>query len=223
MTSRGSRAAEPFGGWGPPPRPSRLSHAAPAGAAVVVLAGAVVATLLLTGSNGGHKRGTPPSQPSTPVTAARTVAEVSALVAQSAADRTSVIAAIDGVQNCSLGVQQGEDTVEAVINDRRQAVMQLTRMAGTRQLDRLANGAALVSELTTTLNAAISDDESYMSWMGDVATGHAQCGGDPMADPNFAAAQAQSTRTNIDKEAFVRDWNSLASQFGQATYRAQDF
>jgi len=142
---------------------------------------------------------------------------MSAIVAASAADRSRVIAAINEVQSCALAAAQGQAAVESVINDRRGAVAQLERSAAA------GPAAAVVNDLTTTLNASISDDVSYMSWMSDIAGGHATCGGNPMTDPNFAAAEAQSDRTNFDKEVFVEAWNPLAAKYGKPTYHAEDF
>jgi hypothetical protein len=81
----------------------------------------------------------------------------------------------------------------------------------------------MINDLVTTLNASISDDESYMSWMGDIAGGHASCGGNPMSDPNFAAAKAESDRTNLDKVVFVEEWNPLAQRYGKPLYEPGDF
>jgi len=156
--------------------------------------------------------------PSPPSVRAR-VALMSSILARSSSDRTRVITAIDGVQNCTIAPSQGQSTVETVIADRKATVGQLQQI-DTRGLPA---GTSLISELTTTLNAAISDDVSYMSWMADIANGHATCGGNPMSDPNFAAAQAQSNRTNDDKSAFVQIWDQLARTYGQPTYGTGDF
>ena len=43
------------------------------------------------------------------------------------------------------------------------------------------------------------------------------------ADPNFAAAKAESDRTNLDKETFVEEWNPLAQRYGKPTYQSSDF
>jgi len=115
-----------------------------------------------------------------------------------------------------------------VIADRRSAVAQLDRFAASKPSQPGAEADAqtsipVVNYLMTTLNASISDDVSYASWMADIAGGHAACGANPMADQNFAAAKEQSDRTNADKDAFVAAWNPLAVKYGKPTYRAEDF
>lgn len=221
MTAREGPSAA-FGGWGSPPgsraqaRRRRVATATGLVACLVVLAAAVH---VLSGGGPGHPK---PQRASSPdlASAQTTVDSMSAIVAVSAADRTRVIELIDAVQSCATPASSGESGLAAVISDRR---------AGVAQLDRLAAGPApgvdnaLINDLVTTLDASISDDESYMSWMGDIAGGRAVCGGNPMSDPNFAAAKTESDRTNVDKQAFVADWDPLALRYGKPTYRAGDF
>jgi hypothetical protein len=223
MTSRDSGATKDFGGWGSPPRPRRRQ--ARRRMLVVTLAGllgagtAAAVSFAVTGS--GTARPNLSKRVAAEVPSAETVVDsISAIVATSAADRARVISAIDQVQNCSLNAGSGRSILESVINDRRTSVTELERMAAGRPP---AVSAVMLDDLVTTLNAAISDDESYMSWMGDIAGGRASCGADPMSDPNFAAAKAESDRTNLDKQAFVDAWNPLAARYGKPAYQAGDF
>jgi len=223
MASPGYTATQTYGAWGPPPsgtRPPRRTRAL-AGAGLAILACGGIAAAVLLPTPGAAHRSAPATVPNRadPAGVRRAVIAVSAIVARSAADRTRVINAIDGVQSCTVVATEAESSVQSVIDDRRQALASLGRFAGVR----VQVVTSLVSELTTTLNASISDDESYMSWMSDVASGHASCAGNPASDPNFAAAQAESSRTNTDKAQFVGTWNSLAPRYGQQTYRAEDF
>ena len=229
-TSPGAQAGTPetYGGWGPAPqgppgqapRPGpkrRIPFAAVVAACGLLAGGAIAAAILLAVPGGTHRHGSPASRGGT-VSLQQSVSALAATVAASASDRSRVIAAIDGVQNCSLQPVAGESAVESVITDRRRSVARLQRIAAEK-----APTSLVADDLMTTLNAAISDDLSYMSWMEDIASGHATCGGNPAGDPNFAAAQAQSGRTNADKQQFVALWNPLASRFGQPTYTADDF
>ena len=234
MTSRGysatgTSAPETYGGWGPapegpqgpPPRRGqkrRITFAAVAAACGLLACGAITAAILLTASGGPHRNSSPPSSAGT-VPVQQSVAELASIVAASASDRSRVISAIDRVQNCSLQPVAGEAAIQSVVADRRRSVSRLQSIATAKA----ATTSPLADDLMTTLNAAISDDLSYTSWMEDIASGHATCGGDPANDPNFAAAQAQSGRTNADKQQFVSLWNPLAARYGQPTYRADDF
>lgn len=222
MTPR-ARGAGTFGGWGAPPRSRGGALRRRAGAsAIVVAVCACIATAiayLVLGGGGRHTgvaRGAPPG----PASAQTTIDSISAIVATSAADRRRVIAAIDAVQSCSLSASDGASTLESVVNDRRMGVSELVRLAAVRPK---GINSLMIGDLMTTLNAAISDDESYMSWMGDIAGGHATCGADPMSDPNFAAAKTQSDRTDADKQAFVEEWNPLAQRYQKPTYQSRDF
>ena len=234
MTSRGYSATETgetetYGGWGPAPQgpagplPGRAGkrriplRGALAACALLVCAG-VAAAVLLAVPGGSHRQGSPGS-PSDAVSVRQSVTQLASTVAQSATDRSRVIAAIDGVQNCSLQPAAGQSALESVIADRRRSVTGLQRIAAGR----IPATSPAADDLMTTLNAAISDDVSYLSWMSDIAGGHASCGGDPAADPNFAAAQAESARTNADKQQFVSLWNPLAARYRQPTYKASDF
>jgi len=222
MTS-GTRGATRFGGWGSPPRSQGQARRRRATAAMMgllvcacIAAGVAFATL---GGGPGRPRVSKGASPDL-ASAQTTVDTMSAIVAVSAADRTRVINVIDAVQSCALTASSGQSTLESVINDRRTGVAQLQHLAAIRTP---GISSSMINDLVTTLNASISDDESYMSWMGDVAGGRSACGGNPMSDPNFAAAKAESDRTNLDKETFVEEWNPLAQSYGKPTYRSGDF
>ena len=222
MTS-GASGATGFGGWGSPPRSRgqarrRRAIAVLIGLTVCACVGAGV-TFATLGAGSGRPRLSKGAAPDL-ASAQTTVDSISAIVAVSAADRTRVINAIEAVQACALTAASGQSTLETVINDRRTGVAQLQHIAAIRAP---AISSSMINDLMTTLNASISDDESYMSWMGDVAGGRSTCGGNPMADPNFAAAKAESDRTNLDKETFVEEWNPLAQRYGKPTYQSSDF
>lgn len=231
MTSAEPASSRTFGAWGSPagasrpPRRRRSLRAVAlmAAAACLVAVAAVAIGLADRGASGPpHARGSHPDRTRS------TIESISTIVAATATDRSRVITAIDGVQSCSLPAAQGEDVIESVIADRRSAVARLERFAASRPAQVGAEAGAqtnipVVNDLVTTLNASISDDVSYASWMGDIAGGHTTCGADPMTDPNFAAAKAQSDRTNSDKDAFVAAWNPLAVKYGKPTYAAGDF
>ena len=219
----GARRAASFGGWGSPPRSrgqARRRRATALTIGIMVCAGiAAVAAFTALGTGPGRPRASKGASPDL-ASAQTTVDSISAIVAVSAADRTRVINAIDAVQSCALTASSGQSTIESVINDRRTGVAQLQHIAATRAP---TISSSMINDLVTTLNASISDDESYMSWMGDVAGGRSTCGGNPMTDPNFAAAKAESDRTNLDKETFVEEWNPLAQRYGKPTYQSSDF
>ena len=197
-----------------------MRRAVAAGFALVLCGGVALAVSFTVGNTGKARpklsEGSSAEKPSTRAT----VDSIATIVANSASDRSRVIAAIDEVQSCSLSASTGESTLQSVINDRRTSVARLDNFVAARDP---GVSPLMLNDLLTTLNAAISDDVSYMSWMGDVASGHASCGTDPMSDPNFSAAKAESDRTNLDKQVFVDAWNPVAAKYGKPTYQAEDF
>ena len=224
---------------------SRWAVAATAAAAAVVLGGGVAAAVVLThhpqstpsaAVNPPVTASTPASSQSTssvstpspqadPATTAATPPP-SAQTANSAlapGEATAVNNLLTTGQNSSEALSTAEtdakncassqlaadvDQIQGV-RDQRQTELDQAQLLNT---DDLPNGAELKSNLITALSLSLQSDGYYLSW----AEGQAQpatCvdGSLPSQEP------AADIRAHAPKEAFLRDWNPIASRYGLPT------
>jgi len=87
----------------------------------------------------------------------------------------------------------------------------------------LPNGAQLISTLTGAMQDSVNAGRYYQNWMADFAAAGSPCGSDPSQNPNFAAGREASAKATADKNAFLSNWNPLASRYEQPTYSATEF
>lgn len=109
-------------------------------------------------------------------------------------------------KNCaSLRLAADVDQIQAV-RDQRQTELDQAQLLNTGDLP---NGAGLKSNLISALSLSLQSDGYYLTW----AQGQAQpstCvnGSQPPEEP------AADIRAHAPKEAFLRDWNPIARQYG---------
>ena len=146
------------------------------------------------------------------------MATLGTYLAQSAAVRPTIQAAIDGVATCSQSPASGQATVQQAINTRQHILTGLAALSPAG----LAHGAQLISTLTTALQDSITADQDYQNWMASFASS-GTCGGNPASDPSYAAGQQESVPATAAKNAFLNVWNPVAPRYGQQTYSSTDF
>ncbi|HEX6857637.1 MAG TPA: hypothetical protein VF204_20275 [Streptosporangiaceae bacterium] len=112
-------------------------------------------------------------------------------------------------QNCaSPRLAADVDQIQAV-RDQRQTELDQAQVLNT---DDLPNGAGLKSNLISALSLSMQSDGYYLTWAQRQAQ-PATCvdGSLPPEEP------AADNRAHAPKEAFLRDWNPIALQYGLPT------
>lgn len=204
-------------------------------AAVVVLAAVGVLAYLVVKpkpapvASGGTSSANPTSQATSPAAnsssatqlpGAAAMATIDSDLMQSATERTSVNNAISGVQGCSESLQSGQAALQQAINTRQDILNGLQ----TLSVSGLANGAQLVSTLTTAMQASITDDKDFYNWMADEASSGSSCPYNSSQDPYYAAGTgSDNTAATQAKDAFLAIWNPMAPRYGQPTYSDSGF
>ena len=217
-----------------PPRRGWLIAVAAAAVLASVGAGAFVAGKIGPGHGGAPPAsgGTSPAGATSPVTSpaassatatqlpgAAAMATLGSYLARSASVRSTVQAAINGVQRCSESPASGEATLQRAIDTRQDILNALP----TLSVSGLPSGTQLVSTLTTTMQDSIAADKDYQSWMKDFASSGSPCGSNPSQDSNYAAAVNVSGAATTAKNAFVAIWDPMAPRYGQPVYSSTGF
>ena len=202
------------------PRPRRLLLA---GLIALVAAVIVVPALLIAhslhGITGGGSAAAQPTakQPTRGATATapsqRTAAAgLATLLAQTAADRSSIVNAVGAVEGCTAALGQAPQVFQTAAASRQRLLQQLAGLPG-----RSALPAPMLRELTGAWQASAAVDQDLGRWAQDeVARG---CKPGDHADANFQASGAPDVQATNDKTAFVAMWNAIAAKYGLTRYR----
>jgi hypothetical protein len=202
------------------PRPRRLLLA---GLIALVAAVIVVPALLIAhslhGITGGGSAAAQPTakQPTRGATATapsqRTAAAgLATLLAQTAADRSSIVNAVGAVEGCTATLGQAPQVFQTAAASRQRLLQQLAGLPGRSVLP-----APMLQELTGAWQASAAVDQDLGRWAQDeVASG---CKPGDHADANFQASGAPDLQATNDKTAFVAMWNAIAAKYGLTRYR----
>lgn len=206
----------------------------------LLLISAAVAVLLVRLSGPGHTTlsgapaaATSPSpHPATPPTtqpatqpdsgpASTPAAQVGAqnlvhLLAQSAADRSGVVNAVDDVNACGSGLAQDVQMFQQAADSRQQLLNELGTLS-----DGDALPAQMLQDLSDAWQSSYQADQDYAAWAQD-ENGSNGCTQDDSADPNLQAAAEPDHQATVDKTAFVDEWNRIAAQYGLPSYKWTD-
>lgn len=132
---------------------------------------------------------------------------LSAILEKSAATRADLASAVVAVRSCKKGAGGYAHEVEVIdaVTLNRRDLLEAVRAA---PVDKVPQGAALVSELGAALSASKKADEAYARWARAI---HAQgCGAASEAEGAAMSAEAGRWKT-----AFAARWNSvIAPAFG---------
>jgi hypothetical protein len=203
-----------------PPRGPRRSAprvpVLPVLACALVVVVAAVAFFALRGS--GHNTAAVADTPSATATASspaalrRAAVALSALLARSVADRTSVIQAVTEVRSCGTSLDQDARTFTEAAKSRQTLLSRLGRMPG-----RLLLSAAMIQDLTTAWQASAQADRDLARWARDEASG---CTPRKSAsDPNLQASYVPDGEATTSKKAFTLLWNPIANRYGLTNYQ----
>ena len=139
-------------------------------------------------------------------------AGLATLLAQTAADRSSIVNAVGAVEGCTATLGQAPQVFQTAAASRQRLLQQLAGLPG-----RSALPAPMLQELTGAWQASAAVDQDLGRWAQDeVARG---CKPGDHADANFQASGAPDVQATKDKTAFVAMWNTIAAKYGLTRYR----
>jgi len=185
-------------------------------ACALVVVVAAVAFVALRG--GGHGTAAVADMPSATATASSPAAQrraavaLSALLARSVTDRTSVIQAVTEVRGCGKFLDQDAQIFTDDANSRQTLLSRLGRMPGRPQLS-----AAMIQDLTTAWQASAQADRDLARWARDEASGCTPRKSG--SDPNLQASYVPDGEATASKKAFASLWNPIADRYGLTNYQ----
>ena len=215
--------AAPADEAGPPARtPERSRRMLAIGLFALVAAVIVVPALLIAHSfpsiTGGGTAAAQPTakQPARGSTAAAptqrsAAAGLATLLAQTAADRISIVNAVGAVKHCTAALGQAPQVFQNSAASRLHLLQQLAELPG-----RSALPAPMLQELTGAWQASAAVDTDLGRWAQDEAAGG--CKPNDHADANYQAASTPDLQATNDKTAFVSTWNAIAAKYGLTRY-----
>ena len=205
----------------PPGRPRRLRTLL-LGLVTFLAAGAITAAVMLI----AHplQRGPAPAPASSvppggtaSSSAALTAQEQAArglagLLAQSVADRSSIVAAVHDVSQCGPNLHQDPQTFQAAVTSRQDLLTRLSSLP-----DRPALPSTMLAALTSAWQNSIKADQDYAQWAQDEISN--RCTSDSASDPHAQAAAGPDAQATTGKKTFAGLWNPIATRDGLSTYQ----
>jgi hypothetical protein len=209
------------------PRPRRFPWLLGVGLAVLLVGGAATAAILIRhhhASSATDTGGT--SQPAakqssagsstTPSASAspqqQAADSLSALLAQSVTDRSSIVNAVSDVSGCGPSLGQDAQTFQNAATSRQNLLSQLADLP-----DRSALPAPTLQALTSAWQASVQADQDFAQWAQDEAS--RGCVPNDHSDPGYQAAAGPDGQATTDKKTFVSGWDPIAAQYGLTSYQ----
>jgi hypothetical protein len=134
------------------------------------------------------------------------------LLAESGTDRTAIGRAVSAAEGCS-DLKQDETVFKNAYSSRQSLLANLATLP-----DKSSLPAAMLHHLTLAWQESSQADQYYARWAHDAITGCRL--GSYASDPNFRASAGPALKATADKEAFVSQWSSIASEYGLPTYQS---
>lgn len=162
-----------------------------------------------------NKSSTTTSTP--PTTSAQPTEEVAAkalavLLAQSVTDRSAIDSASDDVSACGPTLDRDASTFQTASASRQTLLSELST---------LQDASALPPQLIETLSQAWETseevDNDYANWANEESENG--CVPDDTSNSYFQAAETPNNKATQYKQGFANLWNSIATQYGLATYQ----
>lgn len=139
-----------------------------------------------------------------------------ALLAQSGADRTSVLQAVTAAMNCS-NLSQDETVFRNAESSRQSLLAKLAVLPSAAYLP-----ATMLQHLTAAWQESSQADQDYAKWAQDAAAPHGCRPGSSYAtDPHFETSAGHAQKASADKEAFAGQWSSIAREYHLQNYKAE--
>ncbi len=142
----------------------------------------------------------------------RAAKALATLLAQSVTDRSAITGSVSDVNDCGPTLSQDAQTFDKAATSRQNLLSQLAGLPA-----RTALPAAMLQDLTRAWQASAAADQDLSQWAQDESTG--ACTPNDHADPHFQAAVGPDDQATSAKQAFVSQWNPIASEYGLASYQ----
>ena len=203
--------------------PERHHRLLTAGLFALVAAVIVVPALLIAhsfhGLTGGESAAARPTakQPTPGASAAApseraAAASLATLLAQTAADRSSIVGAFGAVEDCTAALGQAPHAFQNSAASRQRLLQRLATLPG-----RSALPAAMLQALTGAWQASAAVDTDLAKWAQDEAANG--CKPHDHADANYQASNTPDVQATNDKAAFVGMWDTIAAKYGLTRYQ----
>jgi zinc-ribbon domain len=187
-------------------------------AAVIVVPALLIAQSFHSITGGGAAAAKPTAkQPGRGSTAAAptqraAAAGLATLLAQTAADRSSIVNAVGAVEHCTAALAQAPQVFQNSAASRQRLLQQLAALPG-----RSALPAPMLQELTGAWQASAAVDTDLGKWAQDEAI--QGCKPNDHADANYQASGPADVQATSDKTVFVSMWNTIAAKYGLTRYQ----
>lgn len=134
------------------------------------------------------------------------------LLKQSVTDRNSIVQAVNDVNQCGPNLNQDPQIFQSAAASRQNLLSQLANLP-----QRSALPADMLAALTTAWQNSIKADQDFAQWAQDEIS-HG-CTQNDQSDPGAQAAVGPDNQATASKQAFVSQWNPIATQYGLPTYQ----
>ena len=114
--------------------------------------------------------------------------------------------------NC-VDIDQDVTQIGDIANSRSSELNQVE----TLQFDKLPNGATLKSQLMSALQVSLQIDNDYLSWAKQQQSSGCAYG---FNNTYYNNATAEDNTATNDKQAFLNNWDPIASQYGLEQFSA---
>jgi hypothetical protein len=229
------------GVWQPPQQPPQPKKSR--GALVGVIAATVAVAVVVVGAvyffalkkNNGPANpsttitvttpGSPSTNPTTPAnnnspsdgggpTAQGEATAINNLLVSSAQARSQWDAQtlVNNTGNC-VNIDQDVTQIGDIANSRSSELNQVQ----TLQFDKLPNGATLKSQLMSALQVSLQIDNDYLNWAKQQQSSSCSYG---FNNTYYNNATAEDNTATNDKQAFLNNWDPIASQYGLEQFSA---
>jgi hypothetical protein len=153
-----------------------------------------------------------PASVSGPPPEAVAAQDLSALLAQSASDRSVIVNAVSDVNSCGPGLASDAQTFQQAASSRQNLLSQLGALPDANALS-----AQMIQDLDNAWRSSYQADQAFAGWASDENSNG--CTANDTADANYQDATGPDNQATADKQAFVALWNPIASQYGLTTYQ----
>ncbi len=151
-------------------------------------------------------------QAATQVPASQAAGSLAALIAQSAADRSQVVAAIEDVTSCGPDLGEDAGVFRAAAASRQELLGELNALPG-----RPALPGPMVGDLTGAWQASANADNNFAAWAHNESVNG--CTPNDMSNPAFQAAALPDGDAASEKKAFTALWNPFAAKYHLTAYQ----
>jgi hypothetical protein len=141
---------------------------------------------------------------------------LSALLTESANDRSDIVQAVSAIANCG-DLSSAENTLNMSSTSRQSLLTQIQGMS----LNGLPNSSQLTIYLIAAWQNSLSSDQSYARWAADEL--NSGCSDNDTSDANYQAAQTTDAQSTSNKSSFAALWNPVATSYGLPTVTTASF